>query len=81
MIKLKTTHYLVLLISSLLLSILYLNMFLNFNAGKTSSANVGAASAIPNMVSQEFFIMTIITVIFVYVLWVWIKSDEIKKER
>ena len=82
MVKLKPTQYLVLLISSLLLSIIYLNFIFKLETGKLEfeAFKTGAVSAIPAVASQDFVFITIATIVFVYVLWVWIESDKLKKK-
>ena len=81
MLKLKKTHYLLLLISSLLLSILYLNVFLNFSVKglNLSPAITGSLNKIPTatMPISHVIAITVAVVGVVYLIITWNYSKKL----
>jgi len=83
MVKLKSTQYFLLLISSLILSIIYLNLLLKYyvNRLELTSSQTGAISAIPHTAAPQLYILiiTLTAMIATYLLWVWTKASDLKK--
>lgn len=85
MFKLKSTRYFILLISSLLLSMICLNVFLNYKTGnlKLTFVHTGAISAIPptSLSPQYTVIITLAVIVAGYFLWVWHEADKLKNKK
>jgi len=81
--KLKPTYYFVILLSSLILSIVYLNILLNYKAGnlRLASEHTGALSAIPatTMPSNYAITITLLLIFAGYFAWVWSETEKLKK--
>lgn len=85
MFKLKPTHYFVMLISALVLSVVYLNFIFNegFSGISVAMEPTGALSAIPTILLPANYtaIITIALLVAGYFFWVWCTSDDLKQKH